>query len=72
MGVNATRDKTTHNDFAEKYNPSYDLCNDRYGHHYAIFVGSPKEYNQWSIWVPKTVVSNTRGPIKKMVAKSKT
>jgi hypothetical protein len=36
------------------------------------FVGSSNEYVAWSIWVPKTLVSNKKGPIKKWGPKIKT
>ena len=43
----------------------------RDGHVYAKFVGSPYEYIEWSIWVPKTLVTNIKGPIIKWVPKTK-
>ena len=43
----------------------------RDGHVYAKFVGSPYEYIEWSIWVPKTLVTNIKGPITKWVPKTK-
>jgi hypothetical protein len=61
----------THNDFAGKYNPSYVLCRDYNGHVYAKYVGPNDGYIAWSIWVPKTLVTNMRGPIEKWVPKSK-
>jgi hypothetical protein len=53
------------------FNPSYVLCRASDGHVYAKFVGSPYEYIEWSIWVPKTLVANIKGPITKWVPKSK-
>ena len=53
------------------FNPSYALCRASDGHVYAKFVGSPHEYIEWSIWVPKTLVANTNGPIPKRVLKTK-
>ena len=53
------------------FNPSYVLCRARDGHVYAKFVGSPYEYIEWSIWVPKTLVINIKGPITKWVPKTK-
>ncbi len=44
-------------------------CSD--GHVYAKFVGSPYEYIEWSIWVPKILVTNIKGPITKWVPKTK-
>ena len=52
-------------------NPSYILCRASDGHVYAKFVGSPHEYIEWSIWVPKTLVANIKGPITKWVPKTK-
>jgi hypothetical protein len=62
---NAKKAMPNHNNFAGKYNSSYVICRAYDGHVYAKFVGSPNEYIAWSIWVPKTLVSNKRGPIKK-------
>jgi hypothetical protein len=61
-----------HNNFAGKYNPSYVLCRAQDGHVYAKFVGSSNEYIAWSIWVPKTLVTNKKGPIEKWGPKVKT
>jgi hypothetical protein len=69
---NAKRAMPNHNNFAGKYNPSYVLCRAYDGHVYAKFVGSPNEYIAWSIWVPKTLVTNKRGPIEKWGPKNKT
>jgi hypothetical protein len=60
---NAKKAITNHNNFAGKYNPSFVLCRAYNGHVYAKFVGSPNECIAWSIWVPKTLVTNKRGPI---------
>jgi hypothetical protein len=68
---NAKRAMPNHNDFAGKYNPSYVLRRAYDGHVYAKFVGSPNERIAWSIWVPKTLVTNKRGPIEKWVPKNK-
>ena len=56
---------------AGDFNPSYVLCRASDGHVYAKFVGSPHEYIEWSIWVPKTLVTNIKGPITKWVPKTK-
>ena len=56
---------------ADDFNPSYVLCRASDGHVYAKFVGSPHEYIEWSIWVPKTLVTNIKGPITKWVPKTK-
>ena len=56
---------------AGDFNPSYVLCRASDGHVYAKFVGSPHEYIEWSICVPKTLVTNINGPITKFVPKTK-
>ena len=56
---------------AGDFNPSYVLCRASDGHVYAKFVGSLHEYIEWSIWVPKTLVTNIKGPITKWVPKTK-
>ena len=56
---------------AVDFNPSYVLCHASDGHVYAKFVGSPYEYIEWSIWVPKTLFTNIKGPITKWVPKTK-
>ena len=62
----------THNNFAGKYNPSYVLMNSYDGHVYAKYVGtSYGDDYVWSIWVPKTLVANKRGPIEKWGPKTK-
>jgi hypothetical protein len=71
VGGNATRGKATHNDFAGLANPHYVLIRDYYGDVYAKYVGPYDGYIAWSIWVPKTLVANKRGPIAKWVPKSK-
>jgi hypothetical protein len=63
--------RPTHNNFAGKYNPHYVLCRDYYGHVYAKYVGPYDGYIEWAIWVPKFLVTNKRGPIKKWVPKNK-
>ena len=69
----ATRGNATHNDFAGKYNPSYVLMKSRNGCVFAKYVGTSygNDYH-YAIWVPKTLVTNKRGPIPKWVPKSKT
>jgi hypothetical protein len=62
---NAKKAMPNHNNFAGKYNISYVLCRAYDGHVYAKFVGSPNECIAWSIWVPKTLVTNKRGPIER-------
>jgi hypothetical protein len=69
---NAKKAMPNHNNFAGKYNPSYVLCHACDEHVYAKFVGSPNECIAWSIWVPKNLVTNKRGPTKKWGPKNKT
>ena len=63
--------KATHDDFAGKTNPHYILFRDYYGDVYAKYVGPKDGFIAWSIWVPKTLVANKRGPIEKWVPKTK-
>ena len=55
--------------FAGKSNPSYVLCKGNEGDVYAKYVG-PRNgyaYREYSIWVPKSLVTNVKGPITKWV-----
>ena len=74
-GESAPKEKKKNNvtppNKAGDFNPSYVLCRASDGHVYAKFVGSPHEYIEWSIWVPKTLVTNIKGPITKWVPKTK-
>ncbi len=56
---------------AGDFNPYYVLCRASDGHVYAKLVGSSYEYIEWSTWVPKTLVTNIKGPITKWVPKTK-
>jgi hypothetical protein len=69
----ATRGNATHNDFAGKYNPSYVLMKSIDGCVFAKYVGTSygDDYH-YAIWVPKTLVTNKRGPISQWVPKTKT
>ena len=69
--VDVKKGKTTFFNKVGDFNPSYVLCRASDGHVYAKFVGSPHEYIEWSIWVPKTLVTNIKGPITKWVPKTK-
>ena len=66
-----TKDKTNNIGFAGSHNPNYELFCDDYGDVYAYYVGPFDEYIAWSIWVPKTLVTNMKGPIEKWVPKTK-
>ena len=70
-GVDVKKGKTTSPKKAGNFSPSYVLCRASDGHVYAKFVGSPYEYIEWSIWVPKTLVTNIKEPITKWVPKTK-
>ena len=67
----APEGKTINDDDAGIANPHYVLFKDYYGDVYAKYVGPYDGYVAWSIWVPKTLVANKRGPIEKWVPKSK-
>ena len=56
---------------AGKANPSYVLCKDTRGDVYAKFIGPRNAFRWYSIWVPKSLVSNAKEPISKWVPKSK-
>jgi hypothetical protein len=65
VGGDATRGKATHDDHAGIANPHYVLFCDYYGDVYAKYVGPNDGYVAWSIWVPKTLVANKKGPVEK-------
>ena len=67
------KNTSSHNNFAGKYNPSYVLLKSNDGHVFAKYVGTSydSDYHK-AIWVPKTLVTNKKGPIQKWVPKSKT
>jgi hypothetical protein len=71
VGGFATRGKATHDDFAGITNPHYFLFHDYYGDVYAKYVGTYDSYIARYIWVPKTLITNKRGPIEKWVPKTK-
>ena len=71
VGGEATRGNATSNDFAGIANPHYILYRDYYGDVYAKYIGPIGGNVKWSIWVPKTLVTNKRGPIAKWVPKTK-
>ena len=67
----ATRGETSRNNSAGSNNPHYILFEDYYGVVYATYVGPNVDFIDYSIWVPKTLVANVRGPIEKWGPKSK-
>ena len=66
-----TRDNTSRSDFAGTNNPHHILYVDYYGDVYAKYVGPSDGVIKYSIWVPKTLVTNLRGPIERRGPKSK-
>lgn len=70
-GGNAMKGNTPLPNTADDFNPSYVLCRANDGNVFAKFAGSYDEYIAWSIWVPKTLVTDMRGPIKEWIPKSK-
>ena len=62
-GVDVKKGKTTSSNKAGDFNPSYVLCRARDGHVYAKFVGSPYEYIEWSIWVPRPSSLTSKDPL---------
>ena len=62
-----TRDKAIPKNFAGKNNPSYVLMRGDDGYTFAKFVGTNYDDYAWTIWVPKTLVANSPGPIAKWV-----
>ena len=61
------RDKAIPKNFAGKNNPSYVLMRGDDGYTFAKFVGTNYDDYAWTIWVPKTLVANSPGPIAKWV-----
>ena len=61
----ATRGKPTPNKKKEKMPPSYVLRKAKDGDVYAKFIGPRNAFRFYAIWVPKTLVTNLRGPIAK-------
>ncbi|KAK1628228.1 hypothetical protein QYE76_002543 [Lolium multiflorum] len=58
--------------YAGPNNPSHVLFVDYYGHIRARFIGPYEDNVDWTIWVPKPLVTNMIGPIERWVPKSKT
>jgi hypothetical protein len=66
-----TRDKAIPKEFVGKNNPSYVLMRGDDGYTFAKFLGTNYDDYAWAIWVPKTLVANSLGPIAKWVPKIK-
>ena len=67
----ATRGIPTVNKPKEFMPPSYVLRKTKDGEVYAKFVGPRNAFQFYAIWVPKTLVTNLRGPIAKWVPLTK-
>src|SRR3954469_787930 len=52
-------------------NPSYVLLRRNDGYKFAKFVGTNYDDYAWTIWVPKTLVANSLGPIEKWGPRNK-
>jgi hypothetical protein len=57
--------------YAGANKPSFVLFHDYYGQVCARYVGPYHGYVAWSIWVPKTLLTNNQGPIAQWVPKNK-
>src|SRR3954465_10396325 len=57
--------------YAGMNNPSYVLMRRNDGYTFAKFVGTNYDDYAWTIWVPKTLVANSLGPIEKWGPKNK-
>ena len=66
-----TRDNTPSSNFTGTNNHHHIHYVDYYGDVYAKYVGPIEGFTQYSIWVPKTLVANLKGPIEKWGPKSK-
>jgi hypothetical protein len=67
----ATRGMPTPNKPKDFMPPSYVLRKTKDGEVYAQFVGPRNAFCFYAIWVPKTLVTNLRGPIAKWVPLTK-
>ena len=67
MSGKATRGIPTLNKPKEFMPPSYVLRKTKGGEVYAKLVGPQNAFRFYAIWVPKTLVTNLRGPIAKWV-----
>ena len=61
----------TSSNYAGMNNPSYVLLRRNDGYTFAKFVGTNYDDYAWTIWVPKTLVANSLGPIENGDLKSK-
>ena len=57
--------------YAGMNNPSYVLLRRDDGYTFAKFVGTNYDDYAWNIWVPKTLVANSLGPIEKWGPRNK-
>jgi hypothetical protein len=70
VGNVAKKSHMTHDKFISM-DPSFVLRKGKDGNVFAQYVGDWSYYVPWTIWVPKVLVTNVRGPIQKWVLKSK-
>ena len=63
MSRSATRGSPTLNKTTEFMPPSYVLRKSKEGEVYAKFVGPRNAFRFYAIWVPKTLVTNVKGPM---------
>ena len=66
-----TRGMPTLNKPEEFMPPFYVLCKTKDGEVCAKFVGPQNAFRSYAIWVPKTLMTNLRGPIAKWVPLTK-
>jgi hypothetical protein len=57
--------------YSSANNPSHVLFVDYYGMFVLVFFGPYEEIIDWTIWVPKPLVTNMQGPIAKWASKAK-
>lgn len=67
----ATRGLPTLNKTTEFMPPSYVLSKSKEGEVYAKFVGPRNAFLFYAIWIPKTLVTNVRGPMTKWAPQTK-
>jgi hypothetical protein len=70
-GGKANRSYDTYDNSKGTFNPSYVLCKHNDGSVYAKYVGAHNIRHYHTIWVPKTLVANNKGPIVQWVPKVK-
>ena len=66
-----TKEMVPSPNYASMNIPSYVLLRRDDGYTFAKFVGTNYDDYAWTIWVPKTLVANSLGPIEKWGPKNK-